>query len=122
MLQLNVNLPELRELAKKIPEMGSAALLDLMKIDIKSKASDFINELMNYELELFIGREKYERHQGLQVTHRHLRNGHYQRTFSIKGFGKLNLRIPRDRKGYFKTKALEPYKRNEANLEEDLVV
>jgi putative transposase len=122
MLQLNVNLPELRELAKKIPEMGSAALLDLMKIDIKSKASDFINELMNYELELFLGREKYERHQGLQFTQRHLRNGHYQRTFSIKGFGKLNLRIPRDRKGYFKTKALEPYKRNEANLEEDLAL
>jgi putative transposase len=122
MLQLSVNLPELRDMAKKIPQMGTTQLMELMKLDIKSQAVDFINGLMDCEFELFLGRDKYERISGVQISDRHLRNGHYQRTFAVKGLGRLNVKVPRDRQGKFQTKVLEPYKRNEASLEEDVAV
>lgn len=122
MLQLSVNLPELRDMAKKIPKMGTAGIMELMKLDIKSQATDFINGLMDCEFELFLGRDKYERISGVQISDRHLRNGHYQRTFAVKGLGRLNVKVPRDRQGKYQTKVLEPYKRNEASIEEDVAV
>jgi hypothetical protein len=76
MLQLSVNLPELRDMAKKIPQMGPARLMELLKLDLKSQAIDFINGLMECEFELFLGREKYERQAGVKITERQLRNGH----------------------------------------------
>lgn len=122
MLQLSVNLPELRDMAKKIPQMGTTGLMELMKLDIKSQATEFINGLMDCEFELFLGRDKYERISGVQISDRHLRNGHYQRTFAVKGLGRLNVKVPRDRQGKYQTKVLEPYKRNEASIEEDVAV
>ena len=122
MLQLSVNLPELRQMAKNIPQLGANGVMDLMKLDIKSQATDFINGLMDCEFELFLGRDKYERVSGVEISERHLRNGHYQRTFAVKGLGRLNVKVPRDRQGKYQTKVLEPYKRNEASIEEDVAV
>lgn len=122
MLQLNVNLPELRDMAKKIPTLGGIGVMELMKLDIKSQAIDFMNGLMDCEFELFLGREKYERVAGVEISERHLRNGHYQRTFAVKGFGRLDVKVPRDRQGKYQTKVLEPYKRNEASIEEDVAI
>ena len=122
MLQLSVNLPELRDMAKKIPQMGTSGIMELMKFDIKSQATDFVNGLMDCEFELFLGREKYERISGVEISDRHLRNGHYQRTFAVKGLGRLNVKVPRDRQGKYQTKVLEPYKRNESSLEEDIAI
>lgn len=73
MLQLNVNLPELREMTKKIFQLGTTGLMELMKLDIKSQATDFINGLMDCEFELFLGREKYERLAGVEISERYLR-------------------------------------------------
>ena len=122
MLQLNVNLPELRDLAKKIPFLGSAGLMDLMNLDIKAQATDFINGLMQCEFELFLGREKYERSGTVALSHRNLRNGYYQRTFAVKGVGRLNMKVPRDRQGKYKTQVLGAYQRNEASIEEDVAI
>ena len=122
MLQLSVNLPELRQMAKNIPQLGANGVMDLMKLDIKSQATDFINGLMDCEFELFLDRDKYERVSGVEISERHLRNGHYQRTFAVKGLGRLNVKVPRDRQGKYQTKVLEPYKRNEASIEEDVAV
>jgi putative transposase len=59
---------------------------------------------------------------GVKISDRLLRNGHYQRTFAVKDLGRLNVKVPRDRQGKFQTKVLEPYKRNEASLEEDVAI
>ena len=109
-------------MAKKIPQMGASGIMELMKFDIKSQATVFVNGLMDCEFELFLGREKYERISGVEISDRHLRNGHYQRTFAVKGLGRLNVKVPRDRQGKYQTKVLEPYKRNEASLEEDVAI
>lgn len=120
MLQLAVNLTDLKEFAKQLPDLKQG-LFPLMRLDLKQTATEFLNNLLEAEFSLFLGRDRYQR-EPLEVSSRLLRNGHYQRSFAVKGLGKLQIRVPRDRGGKFKTKALEPYKRMEASLEEDLAV
>jgi transposase-like protein len=60
---------------------------------------------MDCEFELFLGRENYERLSGVEISEKHLRNGHYQRTFAVKGLGKLNVKVPRDRQGKLSDKS-----------------
>jgi putative transposase len=120
MLQLSVNVTELKEFAKQLPDLKQG-LFPLMRLDLKQTATDFLNDLLEAEFSLFLGRDRYQR-DAVEVSSRVLRNGHYQRSFAVKGLGKLLIKVPRDRNGKFKTKALEPYKRMEASLEEDLAM
>ena len=60
MLELKISAPEFREYAKNIPKIKDQ-LFDLVRMDVKKVATDFINGLMDIEFELFIGREKHER-------------------------------------------------------------
>ena len=87
MLQLNVNLPELRDFAKALPEF-KGNLFSLLRLDIKQAATEFVNDLLQCEFDLFIGREKNQR-DAVEIKGRNLRNGFYQRKFSVKGLGKL---------------------------------
>ena len=120
MLQVDVNVSELRDFAKRLPELKEG-IFPLMNLNLKATATQFLNDLLAAEFSLFIGREKYERNL-VEFSSRVLRNGHYQRSFAVKGLGRLLVKVPRDRSGKFKTKALEPYRRMEASLEEDLAV
>lgn len=120
MLQLDVNVSELKEFAKRLPELKDG-IFPLMNLDLKQTATQFVNDLLEAEFSLFVGRDKYQR-DAVEVSTRFLRNGHYQRSFAVKGLGRLVLKVPRDRAGKFKTKVLEPYRRMEAGLEEDLAV
>ena len=106
MLQLEVNLSDLKAFAKQLPDLKEG-LFPLMRLDLKQTATDFLNDLMDAEFNLFIGRDPYQR-EPIEVSSRILRNGHYQRSFAVKGLGKLLVKVPRDRGGKFKTNALEP--------------
>src|SRR5690606_33490156 len=108
---------ELREFAKRLPELKEG-IFSLMNLDLKQTATQFMNDLLEAEFSLFIGRDKYQR-DPVKVSSRNLRNGHYQRSFAVKGLGRLLIKVPRDRGGKFKTQALTPYRRMEAALEED---
>jgi transposase-like protein len=90
-------------------------------LNFKQTATQFINGLTEAEFPLFIGRDNDHR-DSVKISSRNLRNGHYQRSFVVKGLGKLLVKVPRDRSEKFKTKALEPYRRMEASLEEDVAV
>jgi putative transposase len=120
MLQLDLNLTDVKDFAKRLPNLKEE-LFSIMRLDLKQTAIEFLNGLMEAEFSLFIGRDKYQR-EPLAINSRFLRNGHYQRSFAVKGLGKLLVKIPRDRAGEFKTQVLEPYKRMEVSLEEDLAV
>ena len=50
------------------------------------------------------------------------RNGSYDRSFTLKGIGKLRLRIPRDRNGEFKTGVIPRYQRHEGEITRDVVM
>lgn len=117
MLQVNFKLAELRDLVRSIPEKKDR-IFDLMRMDTKEYAKDFLNTLMACEFDLFLGRDHYAR-QLVAVQERNYRNGHYVRSFAIKGIGKIQMRIPRDRKGRYQTSLLKRYSRVEGAIQED---
>ena len=71
---------------------------------------------MKVELTHFLGREPYERSADV-VNHR---NGSYERSFTMKKIGDVEVRIPRDRHGEFTTKVLPRSRRYEDSIREDL--
>lgn len=121
MLEVKFNPNEMKEYVNSLPK-SKEQLFDLVKIDIKQMATEFVNGLMSTEFELFIGREKHQRQSLISVTERNYRNGHYLRSFSVKGLGKLSLRVPRDRLGLYKTSVLSKYQRTETALKEDVAI
>jgi transposase-like protein len=71
---------------------------------------------MKEELTLFLGRDHYQ-HQAENKNHR---NGSYERSYTLKGIGKVDVKVPRDRKGAFKTKVIPKSQQVEEALVEDL--
>lgn len=121
MLELKFNPNELKDYVRSIAKIKDQ-LFDLVRMDVKEVASDFVNGLMEAEFELFIGREKYQRQSLVSVTERNYRNGHYQRSFAVKGLGKLAIKVPRDRMGQYRTNILDKYQRSETALKEDVAI
>jgi len=72
-----------------------------------------INELFQAELTAFLG---YEKHSSDGWGSGNSRNGFYARVFETK-YGKLNLRVPRDRKGEFEQHLIPDYARRSDSLE-----
>jgi len=72
---------------------------------------------MEMELDHFLGRKRYERTGEEDPNHR---NGSYDRNFTLKGIGPVEVEVPRDRKGRFKTKIIARSKRYEEDLRQDL--
>lgn len=66
----------------------------------------------------FLGRNRYERCEG-DNNHR---NGSYGRRFTLKGIGSVDIKVPRDRRGEFKTEVIPRSKQYEDSLREDLSV
>jgi transposase-like protein len=121
MLELKFNPSGLRDYVKSMPKIKDQ-LFDLVRLDVKEVATDFVNGLMEAEFELFIGRDKHQRQTMLSVTERNYRNGHYQRNFMIKGLGRLAIKVPRDRRGDYQTRVLDKYQRTETALKEDIAI
>jgi putative transposase len=76
-----------------------------------------VNELMQNELSSYLGYEPYDR-SGFNSGNS--RNGQYYRTFKTR-YGELNLAVPRDRQGLFKTKTLPSYQRQSDILEDTII-
>ena len=121
MLELKFNPKELKDYVKSMPNIKDQ-IFDILRMDVKEVATDFINGIMETEFELFLGREKHQRQSLVSVTERNYRNGHYQRSFMVKGLGRLAIKVPRDRKGHYKTDVLEKYQRTEKAIKEDVAI
>ncbi len=114
-MKLEVSVPEVVELFKEIKEQPEQ-IFEMTRSDIRDTIGTYLSELMNVELTHFLGRKHYERRQG-ETNHR---NGSYDRNFTLKGIGEVDLKIPRDRKGEFKTHVIPGGKRYEHALRQDL--
>ena len=77
-----------------------------------------MSELMDVELTDFLGRGRYERVEG-KCNHR---NGSYARKYTLKGIGKVSVRVPRDRNGEFETQVIPRSRQYEDALREDICV
>jgi len=114
-MKVEISVPEVVSVFKDIQEKPEK-LFEMIRVDVRQSVSEYLSELMSTELTRFLGREAYERIEG-EVNHR---NGSYPRGFTLKGVGKVDVRVPRDRKGEFKTQIIPRSKRYEDELRQDL--
>lgn len=71
-----------------------------LKQHLLEKMRNWINSLLEGERDEFLGRGRYE---GLDAEHDNYRNGYRPRQLNFFGLGKLELKVPRDRKGEFES-------------------
>jgi len=114
-MKLEISVPEVVDLFKEIKEQPEQ-LFNMIRTDIRETIGQYLSGLMDAELTHFLGRKPYERLKG-DVNHR---NGSYGRNFTLKGIGELDLQVPRDRKGDFKTHVIPRGKRYEDALRQDI--
>ena len=72
-----------------------------------------LEQVMNAELELFLGQEPKGANK---------RNGFTTRTYAVKGLGALRVRVPRDRAGKFESKVVPPSRHYDEATERDLAL
>jgi len=121
MINVSVDVSELKSFVQNLPQIKDQ-IFELMHLDIRKASSEYLGMLMNMELALFLGRDRYERKGSVSTTSRNYRNGFYQRTFAIKNLGDLSIRVPRDRLGEFKTSVLPKYDRIDPAIKSDAVL
>lgn len=114
-MQLEVNVPEVFNIFK---EIGAAPekLFEMMRLDFREMAGDTLTAMMEWELTVHLGRKPYERREG-ESNHR---NGSYPRRFTMKGIGEVEIKVPRDRQGTFKTSVLPKGRQYEDTIAQDL--
>jgi putative transposase len=116
-MKININVPEVVELFKEI-QVASEKLFEIMRLDIRKIAGDYLSSLMESELAIHLDRKRYERC-GETVNHR---NGYYPRKFTVKSIGDVDVKVPRDRNGTFSTSILPKRRQYEDAVAKDLSV
>jgi putative transposase len=88
-------------------------LIDLVKEGdyLRTLVEQVVQQVLEAEMDETLGAEKGER----TGNRRGYRSGHYSRTL-ITRVGKLELRVPQDRQGHFRTELFERYQRSEKAL------
>jgi len=115
-MKVEISVPEVVSIFKEIQKQPEK-LYEMIRSDIRKTIGQYLSGLMDAELTHFLGRKRYERRQGGDVNHR---NGSYERNFTLKGIGEVDLQVPRDRKGAFKTHVIPRGKRYEDALRHDV--
>ena len=116
-MKMEITIAEVSELINEIRKQPES-LFEMIRANVQETVGAYLSTLMGVELSEFLGRDRYER--SLEdINHR---NGSYGRKFTLKGIGKVDLKVPRDRKGEFKTEVIPRSKQYEDALREDLSV
>ncbi len=114
-MKVEVSVPEVVEICKEIQKQPEK-LFEMIRFDIQEAVGQYLTAMMDAELTHFLGRGPYERAQG-QINHR---NGSYDRRFTLKGIGQVDVQIPRDRRGEYKTQIIPRSKQYEEEISHDL--
>ena len=115
MIELSINVPEIREFIKEIIEVPGR-IFEILRFNVQETVGRYLSLLMDSELTFMLGRERYERRKGVL----NYRNGAYHRRFTLKGIGQVTVRVPRDRNGEFRSSVLPRSKQYEDAIREDL--
>ena len=116
-MKMEISVPEVLDLINQIREQPEG-LFAMIRANVKETVGQYLSELMDVELTEFLGRERYERVEG-QTNHR---NGSYPRGFTLKGIGKVAVKVPRDRSGHYSTQVIPRSQQYEDQLRQDLCV
>ena len=114
-MKIEINVPDVRNFIKGI-QKKPADFFRMIRYDVRKSVGRYLTELMKEELTQFLGREHYQR-KGDSDNHR---NGSYGRSYTLKGIGQVEVKVPRDRKGEFTTKVIPKSKQVEEALVDDL--
>jgi len=114
-MKVEVSVPEVISLFKEI-QAQPEQLFEMIRVDVRKDVGEYLSKLMGIELTHFLGRDWYEHGQG-EVNHR---NGSYDRNFTLKGIGEVQVDVPRDRKSEFKTQVIPRSKQYEDDIRQDL--
>ena len=114
-MKVEISVPEVVSMFKEIQEQPEG-IFEMIRVEIRENVGEYLSKLMDMELTSFLGREWYEHSQGV-IDHR---NSSYGRNFTLKGIGEVQVEVPRDRKGEFKTEVIPRSKRYERELRQDL--
>lgn len=116
-MKVEISVPEVVSIFKEIQGQPER-IFEMIRVEIRDNVGQYLSKLMDLERTRFLEREWYEHGQG-DVNHR---NGSYPRNFTMKGIGEVQVEVPRDRKGEFKTRVIPRSKRYEDELRQDLSV
>jgi len=114
-MKVEISVPEVVSIFKEIQEKPDR-IFEMIRVEIREGVGEYLSRLMDVELTNFLGRDWYKHGEG-DINHR---NGTYDRKFTLKGIGEVEVDVPRDRKGEFKTRIIPRSKRYEDELREDL--
>jgi putative transposase len=116
-MKLEVTVAEIADIIKVIQERPGQ-LFEMIRLDVRDTVGKYLTAMMAAELTQFIGREVYVRVSGNEKR----RNGSYNRSFTLKNIGEVQVKVPRDREGSFKTSVIPKSKQYEAEIARDLGV
>ena len=116
-MKMEITVPEVIDLINEIRN-DPGSLFEMIRANVQETVGEYLTALMDTEMTHFLGRKRYERSDGSD-NHR---NGSYDRKYTLKGIGSVNIKVPRDRKGAFKTEVIPRSKQYEDTIREDLGV
>ena len=114
-MKLEITLPEVLSIFKEIQQKPER-IFEIIRSEVNESVGEYLTKLMQVELTAFLGRDKYEHGKG----DLNYRNGCYGRKFTIKRIGEVDIEIPRDRQGKYKTQVIPRSKRYEEEIRQDL--
>jgi putative transposase len=116
-MKMEITVAEVVDLINEIKNQPES-LFEMIRTNVQETVGQYLSSLMDSEMTHFLGRSRYERCEG-KSNHR---NGSYERKFTLKGIGPVDIKVPRDRKGEFKTEVIPRSKQYEDSIREDLSV
>lgn len=111
-VKIEISVPELMESIQQFKNNRIKAL-EAFTQDLRLAVSQTFNQLLHAEMSLFLGQADESSNK---------RNGYYEREYALKGVGCLRIRMPRDRRGYFKSNIMPFHEQIDPRLKEDIAV
>jgi len=116
-VKVEISVSEVAQVFKEMREQPGR-ILEMVRADMPKVVGGYLSEIMQVELTRFLGRKPYERIKE-EVNHR---NGSYPLNFALKGIGEVTVKVPRDRKGEYRTQVIPKSKQYENELRQDIAV
>jgi putative transposase len=111
-IKVEINFPELRDAVASL-EHGRKKFFEVLTQELKSVASDAINQVLSSEMTVFLGKPSENDNK---------RNGYRTREYALKGLGGVTLRMPLDRHRRFESAVIPKGEQIDPRLKEDMAV
>lgn len=111
-IKIEISVPEAVKAIKRFKENRIQALEEV-SAGLKKSVSTAINELLNAEMNLYLGQPD-------QADNR--RNGYKTRSYTYKGIGTVEIKLPQARKPGFESVIIPKSERIDPRLKEDMAV